>query len=189
MSHGLHRSHICAVCVVQEERAPLTPIVNGSFPVLLGLMQQLVADSSSTQQVAEFMKLICKVQAAVCCHRIASRPTVQLVVAQWQHRLFGYIGNIACSPSASASANSCSLAYPWLNEYSMARRVNMQPPGANCRYNHRVSQLGVFAPVADLLERHLHGRARYAAAAGAVQRVDDVLTSGHEATPAMGELG
>lgn len=58
---------------MQEERAPLLPIVNASFPVLLGLLQQLVANSSSTQQVAEFMKLICKVSSCLCllwlcCH-------------------------------------------------------------------------------------------------------------------------
>eukprot|EP00878_Enallax_costatus_P038160 GHUV01043324.1.p1 GENE.GHUV01043324.1~~GHUV01043324.1.p1 ORF type:complete len:672 (+),score=261.35 GHUV01043324.1:958-2973(+) len=44
-----------------EERAPLGPIINASFPVLLSLMQQLSADTSSSQQIAEFMKLICKI--------------------------------------------------------------------------------------------------------------------------------
>eukprot|EP00879_Flechtneria_rotunda_P022091 GHRR01023309.1.p1 GENE.GHRR01023309.1~~GHRR01023309.1.p1 ORF type:complete len:1020 (+),score=395.54 GHRR01023309.1:417-3476(+) len=44
-----------------EERAPLTAIINSSFPVLLALMQQLVASPAPTPQVAEFMKLICKV--------------------------------------------------------------------------------------------------------------------------------
>uniref|UniRef100_A0A383WBL3 Importin N-terminal domain-containing protein n=1 Tax=Tetradesmus obliquus TaxID=3088 RepID=A0A383WBL3_TETOB len=44
-----------------EERAPMAPIVNASFPVLLGLLQQLVANPSPTAQVAEFMKLVCKI--------------------------------------------------------------------------------------------------------------------------------
>jgi hypothetical protein len=44
----------------------MAPIVNASFPVLLGLMQQLVANSSPTPQVAEFMKLVCKVRCAMC---------------------------------------------------------------------------------------------------------------------------
>ncbi|KAF8071226.1 SAD2 [Scenedesmus sp. PABB004] len=44
-----------------EERAPLAPIIAAAFPVLLGLMQQLVAAPAPSPQGAEFMKLICKV--------------------------------------------------------------------------------------------------------------------------------
>jgi hypothetical protein len=56
---------LCYFARLQEERAPMAPIVNASFPVLLGLMQQLVANSSPTPQVAEFMKLVCKVRCGV----------------------------------------------------------------------------------------------------------------------------
>lgn len=67
---------------LQEEREPLLPIVNAAFPVLLGLMQQLVANASSTPQVAEFMKLICKVcirrtpgcHGAAICHASGNEP-------------------------------------------------------------------------------------------------------------------
>jgi len=36
--------------VLQEERAPMLPIINTSFPVLLSLMQQLVANPAPTPQ-------------------------------------------------------------------------------------------------------------------------------------------
>jgi hypothetical protein len=58
---------------LQEERAPMMPIVNASFPVLLGLMQQLVANSSPTPQVAGFMKLICKVRHAAVVYKTGMR--------------------------------------------------------------------------------------------------------------------
>jgi len=42
---------VFSVCDVQEERAPLLPIINTSFPMLLSLMQQLVANNNPTPQV------------------------------------------------------------------------------------------------------------------------------------------
>eukprot|EP00798_Chlamydomonas_sp_ICE-L_P030407 gene30407-35412_t len=44
----------------EEERAPLTEMLNHVFPVLLHIFQALLASPEGTPDVAEYMKLVCK---------------------------------------------------------------------------------------------------------------------------------
>ncbi|CAL5220954.1 g3058 [Coccomyxa viridis] len=45
----------------EEDRAPLTGIVNGAFPVLLQLFQSLLASKSPAVEIAELQKLVLKI--------------------------------------------------------------------------------------------------------------------------------
>lgn len=48
-------------CYRQDDRGPLDDIINTSFPVLLPILQNLVANPSPATHLAEYVKLVCKI--------------------------------------------------------------------------------------------------------------------------------
>jgi hypothetical protein len=88
----------------------MAPIVNASFPVLLGLMQQLVANSSPTPQVAEFMKLVCKVR---------SRVTFPLQLLGFRAAAYLYQLYI----HTAAHNKSCGIHEPFVEQCAVCARV------------------------------------------------------------------